>query len=269
MPRPAASSSDRTAEIFLSAAAALIDRGFLDVAQRGRHPVNTLKFPPSIHWLRVEDVLRLASDSENQASRKAFHNRWPHKDSFMRDAIVYAMCYRDAPERDPNIYLSAADGLFRDPALFLEDTWTFAASMFAGLLQDPRSFLMIHLAPSIAHYPDIQEVVDQNMKQARELWRTTYAQLIDRLGLKIADGWTVTSLDLTFQALIDGFLICARARARVADVDQEAIADRFARAVCAVVATALTLPPDQDIPLAGVDSHLVLAVQDLPNHGRA
>lgn len=235
-PRPAASRTDETAVRFLSAAAQLIDRGFLSVEQRGRHPANALKFPASIHWLRIEDVLRVAAAS-GQASRKSFHNRWPDKDSFIRDAIVYAMCYQDAPDRDPNVYLAAADGLFRDPDRFLEDTWDFSIAVFTGLLQDPRTFLMIHLTPSIAHYPEIQRAVDASMHEARELWRATYAGLILRLGLRLRDGWTVTSLDLTFQALIDGFLICDRARATL--MDQGATAELFARAVCAVVSGAL------------------------------
>lgn len=247
-PRPAASRSDETAVTFLAAAAELIDKGFVDAEHRGRHPANALHFPAAIQWLRVEDVLRVAADWGEHASRKAFHNRWPDKDSFIRDAVVFAMCYRDAPGRDPNTYLANAESLFHDPARLLDDTWTFAVAMFDGLFRDPRSFLMIHLTPTIALYPDIQHEVDSSMLESRQLWRASYTHLIERLGLRLTDGWTITSLDLTLQALIDGFLICERARASASVTDPTPTSEKFARAVCAVVAAALTPTEDDTEP---------------------
>lgn len=238
-PRPAASRTDETAIRFLSAAAELIDRGFLSAEQRGRHPANALKFPASFHWLRIEDVLRVAAESGSYVSRKSFHNRWPDKDSFIRDAIVYTMCYRDAPERDPIVHLRAVEGLFCDPELLLEDVWAFSIAVFTSMRQNPRSYLMIHLTPSIANHPEIEEVVKVAAHEASELWRATYTGLIERLGLELRDGWTITSLDLTFQALMEGFLVCERARTGVVRTQSSTAAEMFARAVCAVVASAL------------------------------
>src|SRR5258708_24839700 len=101
-PRPAASRHDATARQFLATAARLID-AYLDDQPHENRParLRSIRFPAALDWLRTEDVIRLAAASgEGAPSRKAFFNRWPSRDEFLGDALVYALVYDEVAE-DP------------------------------------------------------------------------------------------------------------------------------------------------------------------------
>ena len=65
-----------------------------------------MRSPASLDWIRISDVIRTAAtDSTTRVSRKALLNRWPTRQEFLRDAVVFALCYQDVPvseQVDPN-----------------------------------------------------------------------------------------------------------------------------------------------------------------------
>src|SRR4051794_20219686 len=145
-PRPSPSRHDATACRFLDTAAQLIDAMF--VGSEGDRPprLRHLDFPAALEWLRVDDVIRLAQGTGQGLSKKAFHNRWQHKDEFVRDAVIHTMLYRDDPDANPRgIYAedlvarARVGGRFTDAAIPMVD------SMLAALLAHPRSFLLLHI----------------------------------------------------------------------------------------------------------------------------
>src|SRR5262245_14529434 len=123
-PRRAPSRHDTTACRFLDAAAQLIDAMFVDSEDDRPPRLRHLDFPAALEWLRVDDVIRLAQTAGEGASKKAFHNRWMHKDEFVRDAVVHTMLYRDDPDTNPGalyegqlVALGTVGGRFTDAAI--------------------------------------------------------------------------------------------------------------------------------------------------------
>ena len=99
-PRPSPSRHDPTAQQFLKAAVQLID-AYLDDEGHDARParLRSIHFPAALDWLRTEDVIRLAaSEGTAGVSRKAFFNRWPTRDEFLPDALVYALVHNEAAE---------------------------------------------------------------------------------------------------------------------------------------------------------------------------
>src|SRR5207248_1316633 len=73
-----------------------------DQKSRLRH----VHFPAALEWLRTEDVIRLAPLRVSEAaSRRAFFSRWPTRDEFLPEAVVYALL-REYEADDPHEYLS-------------------------------------------------------------------------------------------------------------------------------------------------------------------
>src|SRR6516164_535183 len=94
-PRQAPTRHDATAQQFLKAAVRLID-AYLDDRGREVQPprLRSIRFPAALDWLRTEDVIRFAAASgDTGVSRKAFFNRWPTREEFLPDALVYALVY--------------------------------------------------------------------------------------------------------------------------------------------------------------------------------
>ena len=104
-PRPMASRDDETAAAFLDAGSALID-AMLAADRSGPLParLRQLHYPAPLEWIRIEDVLRIVGGSA-QAGRKAFYNRWPTKDDYIRDCFI----------RVRNVAWGIAAGLLNDP----------------------------------------------------------------------------------------------------------------------------------------------------------
>lgn len=206
-PRAAPTRDDATAHHFLSAAASLIDSAFSPSAERGRHPANAMHFPAALDWLRVEDVIRRAQqDGDAAASRKAFHNRWKDKDSFLRDAVIHALLYEDDSSADPNPYAGKLGRLtlgHSASAAIIE----FSDALLDSLMAHPRSFLLLHLAPLLDQHNEMYRTVLDRITLSREPWYEGYRELLAGWALAFRPGWTVERFDLTLQAMLDGFLL--------------------------------------------------------------
>jgi hypothetical protein len=206
-PRAAASRDDATAHHFLNAAASLIDQAFASPAERGRHPTNAMHFPAALDWLRIEDVVRCARQrGDGAVSRKALQNRWPDKDSFVRDAVVHALIYADAPEADPAHFAGALTRMtdVPSPAAAMAG---LCEALLDSLIRYPRSYLLLHLAPFLDQHTDLHRTVVNHLTISREPWYAGYAALLDAWGLAFRPGWTVERFGLTLQAMLDGFLL--------------------------------------------------------------
>jgi hypothetical protein len=209
-PRAAPTRDDATAHRFLAAAAVLIDQGFSPSPVRGRHPANTMHFPAALDWLRIEDVIAQAEQGgAGAASRKAFHNRWKDKDSFLRDAVVHALLYRDNPAADPSPYAEQFAQVAQNhsaSSAILE----FSDAFVEALAQNPRSFLLIHLGAVLDQHNEMHRTVVERIQVSREAWYGGYFELLSRWGLALRPGWTVERFVMALQTMVDGFLLRSR-----------------------------------------------------------
>lgn len=210
-PRPAPNRHDPSAARFLDAAAQLIDAMF--VQDRADRParLRAIDFPAALQWLRVDDVIRLASESGAPGiSRKAFHNRWGTKDEFLRDAVVYTMLYQDHPESDPAAFAGDLSAVKTAPP---SASWAVARlsdTVLDTLLSHPRSFLLMHIGPLLDQHPDLHSAVLGSMNSSRAAWHQGYAELLRGFGLQLRPGWSLESVGLALQAILDGFVMRSR-----------------------------------------------------------
>lgn len=208
MPRPAPTRGDATARRFLDAAAQLIDASFVSSVEDRPPRLRSLDFPATLEWLRIEDVVRLASG----ASRKAFHNRWYTKDEFIRDAIVHTMLYADDPAADPTTTNGAvfADTAAEASGSLARMVVLLADGLLDALLAHPRSFLLLHVGPVLAQHPDLQAALVERLVDKRRPWYEGYGYLLNSLGLRLRPGWTVTRVGMAITSMLDGFLLRSR-----------------------------------------------------------
>jgi hypothetical protein len=207
-PRPAPSRHDATARQFLRAAVQLID-AYLDDQPRDNRParLRSIKFPAALDWLRTEDVIRLAAtEATVGVSRKAFFNRWPTRDEFLPDALVYALVYDEVPDDPKDIAKqmppeAAAAGSLAQAVLSISE------SVLDSLLAHPRSYLTLHIGPLLAQHPALWEALLPSMRYGNEVWADGFAALIDELGVALRPEWTPQRLTLALQAALDGFLL--------------------------------------------------------------
>ncbi|WP_460528157.1 hypothetical protein [Flindersiella endophytica] len=152
----------------------------------------------------MDDVIRLAEESGTPGlSRKAFTNRWPHKDVFVNDAVVYSLLFRD----------KAADPVLEPSQLVqLPQASTLSAGIIDvadahldRLFHDPRSYLLVHIGPLLEHHPEARSEVLPTIRGTRA-WFDGYTMLLASLGLALRPSWTSERLGLCLQALLDGFL---------------------------------------------------------------
>ncbi|WP_112236811.1 hypothetical protein [Kribbella monticola] len=209
-PRPAPSRHDITASRFLDAAAQLIDAMFVG-SQDDRPPrLRHLDFPAALEWLRVDDVIRIAQDGGDGPSKKAFHNRWQHKDQFVRDAVIHTMLYRDDPGSNPGTLYAAQlvtlgrAGGFTDFAIPMLD------GMLATLLAHPRSFLLMHIGPILDQHPELGEAVLGQIRLDLANWYHGYTTVLEAHDVRLRPGWTVERVGLALSAMLDGFLLRSR-----------------------------------------------------------
>jgi hypothetical protein len=210
-PRPTPSRHDATACRFLDAAAQLIDAMFVGSHDDRPPRLGHLDFPAALEWLRVDDVIRLAHNVGDGPSKKAFHNRWQHKDEFVRDAVIHTMLYRDAPGSDPGtlyvhelVALGGAGSRFTDTAIQMVD------GMLAALLAHPRSFLLLHIGPILNQHPELAEAVVGQIRLDLANWHQGYTGLIAAHDIRLRPGWTVERVGLALSAMLDGFLLRSR-----------------------------------------------------------
>src|SRR5260370_10967474 len=141
---------DGAARQFLAAAPRLID-AYLDDQSRDGQParLRSIRFPAALDWLRTEDVIRLAATAGKAgASRKAFFNRWPTREEFLPDALVYALVYDEVPE-DPKELATqmpahaAAASPFSDAVIRTSD------DLLHSLPRPPHTYPPLHIGPSL------------------------------------------------------------------------------------------------------------------------
>ena len=218
-PRPVPGRDDALARRFLDAAAQLIDAMFAENRLDRPPRLRAIAFPAALQWIRIDDVVRLAAESgPDPISRKAFHNRWPTKDEFVKDAVVHTMLYRDAPAADPTAAGQRVVAIAEQAAESLSTaTIAIADALLDALLDHPRSFLLMHIGPLLAQHPDLHRAIIARLGEARAPWYDGYAALLAGLRLELRPGWTVERLGLAMTAMLDGFLL--RARIHTAEVE--------------------------------------------------
>jgi hypothetical protein len=205
-PRPVPHRDDETAATFLDAGAALID-AMLSPDRSGPLPprIRQLHYPAPLEWIRIEDVLRIAGGPV-QASRKAFYNRWPTKDDYIRDCFLHALLYRDKGG-SPLTAIDQLLGWFTNTSIPLTTRLRgVAAGIAAGLLNDPRSYLLSHAAAMVNEDPETARLVAESAASARDMWRTAYRAVLEGADLTLRPGWTIDSLIMVVQMLIDGMV---------------------------------------------------------------
>jgi hypothetical protein len=207
-PRPAPTRGDETARRFLDAAAQLIDAMFVSSVDDRPPRLRSLDFPAALEWLRIEDVVRLTEG----ASRKAFHNRWETKDTFIRDAVIHTILYRDQPGSDPTStdQQTFADAVRAAQGSLSRITAMMADGMLNALLQHPRSFLLMHIGPVLAQHPGLHDEILHRLYETRRPWYEGYGYLLTTLGLRLRPGWTIDRVGMSITAMLDGFLLRSR-----------------------------------------------------------
>jgi AcrR family transcriptional regulator len=214
-----------------------------DQPGRGRPPrLRAIRFPAALDWLRTADVIRLAGAAQGTAgtSRKAFFNRWPTREEFLCDALVYALVNEVAPG-DP---LQQAREMPADAAASAATSLSAAVLRISDQLLDslcshPRSYLTLHVGPLLPQHPPLWEAVLPAMREGSQVWANGFTALLADLGLVLRPGWTPERLALALQAALDGFVL----RFRIQPDDYQASrwegASIFADTVLALVLGAL------------------------------
>ena len=207
-PRPAPSRHDATARQFLRAAASLID-AYLDDQPGEARParLRSIRFPAAFDWLRTEDVIRLAAaEGSTGVSRKAFFNRWPTRDEFLPDVLVFALVYDEVPEDPKDVAKKMPPEASAAPSLS-ESVASIADGELDSLKRHPRSYLTMHIGPLLAQHPTLLDAILPSMRQGNSVWADSFATLIDELGVVLRPEWTPQRLALALQAALDGFLL--------------------------------------------------------------
>jgi AcrR family transcriptional regulator len=207
-PRHAPTRHDATAQQFLKAAAGLID-AYLDDKGRDVQPprLRAIRFPAALDWLRIEDVIRFAAlPGEAGVSRKAFFNRWPTREEFLPDALVYALVYDELPEH-PNEQGRQMPATAAAAPAFSDAVVSICDELLDSLRRHPRSYLTMHIGPLLPQHPQLWRAIVPAMRQGIQVWADSYTTLLTDLGLVLRPGWTPERLSLALQASLDGFLL--------------------------------------------------------------
>jgi AcrR family transcriptional regulator len=207
-PRRAPSRHDLTAQLFLKAAVRLIE-AYLDDKDQDAQParLRAIHFPAALDWLRTEDVIRSAAmPGETGLSRKAFFNRWPTREEFLRDALVYAMVYDEGPE-PPNECARQMPATAAAAPVFSEGVVRICDGLLDSLSRHPRSYLTLHIGPLLPQHPGLWQAIVPAMRQGTQVWADGYTTMLADLGLVLRPGWTPQRLSLALQAAVDGFLL--------------------------------------------------------------
>jgi hypothetical protein len=208
MSPPTPSRHDATARQFLQAAVQLID-AYLDDQPSNQRParLRAIRFPAALDWLRIEDVIRLAAAPAGTSgtSRKAFFNRWPAREEFLCDAVVYALVDDDTPE-DPKEHAKHMPADATTAESFSEAVLRISDELLRSLRRHPRSYLTMHIGPLLPQHPRLWNALLPSMRQGTEVWATGYTSLLIDLGLVLRPEWTPQRLAMALQATLDGFL---------------------------------------------------------------
>ncbi|WP_375432379.1 hypothetical protein [uncultured Friedmanniella sp.] len=205
-PRPAASRTDASARTFLDSAAALIDAAMTD-SENVPPRLRAIKFPASLEWIRIEDVLRLAGQAPG-ASKKAFRQRWETRDEFITDAAVYALQFADRPSDEYRPLTDRLAGL--EQTRLGDEVASLAGDLLRYAESSPRSYLMLHIGSVLHRHPTLQQAFAANWRTLRQPFVAGYVAVLDRLSLTLRPGWTPASFDRALHAMVDGFLLQGR-----------------------------------------------------------
>jgi AcrR family transcriptional regulator len=229
-----------SAELFLRAATRLID-AYLDEPTAGSRParLRSIHFPAALDWLRTEDVIRLAAAGHPVgASRKAFFNRWPSREDFLTDAVLYALVDEPVVDDPKDEAAQIPDDVVVAPT-FSGEVVRVADGVLQGLRRHPRSYLTLNIGPLLPQNQQLWQALLPSMRRGIIVWAEGCSALMDGLGVTLRPGWTAERLALALQATLDGFLL----RYRVQPDDYASAswesASLFADTVVAVIFSAI------------------------------
>jgi hypothetical protein len=204
-PRATPTRQDATAVQFLQAAAELIDASML-LSEPPPPRLRQIKFPAALDWIRVEDVLLVANQQHAKGiSKKALLNRWSTREEFLRDAVVFAMLYRDLPDTvrpDPAMMLGAPQA-----GSFSDGVSAVIEQLVGALTEHPRSFLLCYVAPYLPRHPETAASVREAAAEAQGRWASGFGQVLDALGVKPRPDWPLERMTLALQCVLDGFVL--------------------------------------------------------------
>lgn len=207
-PRPAARRDDATAMKFLRAGVQLLEAALSDGSEPLPPRLRSIKFPAALDWLRIEDVLRVVEADESEVDgKRALRNRWPSKDEYVRDVVMYSLLYADSDGIAAPDAFGARLNMLVDGRLFSEQVNEFAVGLVAELVGNPRSYLLAHLSPMLTTHPALRQDFLHYTRTDHDLWRDFYEQLVRVFGLSWRPGWNSESFTLALQCLLDGFVL--------------------------------------------------------------
>lgn len=239
-PRPAARRDDATAEQFLRAGAYLLDAALSEKGVPLPPRLRAIKFPAALAWLRLEDVIRMAYE-ESEVSRTSFRNRWVTRDDFVRDLVLYCLEYRDSHGLSAPQAYAARQILLDERYPASERVHRFVARLLRELLVNPRSLLLAHIAPMMSHHPNLYEALVHFSRDEHERWKQVYAEVLEMVGVQLRPGWTLDSLALALQCLLDGLVLRHRIDNEHSPSSDYAGPNFAADAILGVVMSALDL----------------------------
>ncbi len=240
-PRPAPRRDDATAQRFLGAAAQLLEAAMGDGTQPLPPRLRAIKFPAALDWLRVEDVLRIAQTDGEVDGKRAFRNRWPSKDDFLRDVVLYCLEYRDAHGLSaPQAYAARAMLLDGDTP-FSQRVDGFAPALVRELVTNPRSYLLAHIAPMLLAHPELKESLVEFTREDVERWKAVYEDVLTMLGAELRPGWNLDSLALSLQCLLDGLVLRHRIDPQHSPISNWAQASLVTDAALALIVASIDL----------------------------
>lgn len=171
-----------------------------------------MRFPTALEWLRTEDVIRLTPVRGGEgASRRAFFNRWPTRDDFLPEAVVYALL-REYEADDPREYISAMSRIPTSSAPISALVTGIADGLLSTMIRHPRSYLMLHLGPLLPRHPELENAIRPGAQAATNASIGVYEQLVRGLGLVMRPEWPAGRVSFVLQAMLDGFVLRSRLR---------------------------------------------------------
>ena len=179
-PRPAPTRTDAAAERFLQAGAQLIDRALTEHSG-GKPGLDGLgQVPKALDWLRIEDVLRIVKSDELPDSKRAFRNRWPCKDDYVADVVLYALLSH-----------SQLHAMFDATRTVSERIYAFVGTLVSELIANPRSYLLLHIAPLLIGNPELHAGLIGYTRSDQARWQTVFTEVLKQTGKQLRPGWTM------------------------------------------------------------------------------
>lgn len=230
--------------VHLNAAATLIDASLTVESESRPARLRALHYPAALDWIRIEDVLRLAKESGQSASKRALLNRWQAKDDFIRDAVIHAMLYRDDPSGDPIDAVPTLQ-LIAETDSFSTGVSAVIDNLVEILIAHPRSFLLAHIAPLLPRHPQLAGDIRSGSEASQSSWSETYRALLQSMNLALRPDWSLDRLTLAIQLVLDGTVVRSRIQPdRVFPSSRWATASLYADTVLGIISGALD--PEHD-----------------------